>query len=106
MSLGRSVSLAALRRSLAVDPLGGYARLCIYPVPARPSSRASSDIVLASRHCREHGRVNAIEGSMRDVHEGDEEPQQLQGQRYNVYMDHLGRGACFDALAVVLSSER
>ena len=44
---------------------------------------------------------------MRDVHEGDEEPQPIQGQRYNVYMDNLlGRVPSVDAMAVVLSSER
>ena len=37
----------------------------------------------------EHGRVGALEGNMRDVHEGDEEPQPIQGQRYNAKMDNL-----------------
>ena len=32
----------------------------------------------------EHGRVGALEGNMRDVHEGDEETQRSHRQRYNV----------------------
>ena len=55
----------------------------------------------------EHGRVCATEGNMRDVHEGDEESQLIQGQRYNAYMDNLlGRVPSVGAMAVVLSSER
>ena len=109
------VRRAILRSSSAVGPVGG--NLSMSPVPARPirelprlvghlTSVEALPLARLAPPLSEHGRVGALEGNMRDVHEGDEETQRIQWQRYNAKMDYLlGRVPSVDALAFVLRSK-